>query len=198
MTRKTNILRLLCALTLVFSWSVLSADPGDSMVDESAQPAETTEATDTTTETQPEAQPQETQTTETKPASECSADLRSDSPQEQIRGAKCAAEKKDEKAVPDLIHVLKNQDQPSVLTEVLIALAVIGETGETTSALMEKAGDTSLKPADRYIVVATLVALRTDAQKAQIQSLLSDLEGSDASDALLKDLASKLKPLVSG
>ncbi|KAB2934708.1 MAG: hypothetical protein F9K24_02735 [Leptonema illini] len=198
MTRKTNILRLLCALTLVFSWSVLSADPGDSMVDESAQPAETTEATDTATETQPEAQPQETQTTETKPASECSADLRSDSPQEQIRGAKCAAEKKDEKAVPDLIHVLKNQDQPSVLTEVLIALAVIGETGETTSALMEKAGDTSLKPADRYIVVATLVALRTDAQKAQIQSLLSDLEGSDASDALLKDLASKLKPLVGG
>ena len=198
MTRKTNILRLLCALTLVFSWSVLSADPGDSMVDESAQPAETTEATDTATETQPEAQPQETQTTETKPASECSADLRSDSPQEQIRGAKCAAEKKDEKAVPDLIHVLKNQDQPSVLTEVLIALAVIGETGETTSALMEKAGDTSLKPADRYIVVATLVALRTDAQKAQIQSLLSDLEGCDASDALLKDLASKLKPLVSG
>lgn len=198
MTRKTNILRLLCALTLVFSWSVLSADPGDSMVDESAQPAETTEATDTATETQPEAQPQETQTTETKPASECSADLRSDSPQEQIRGAKCAAEKKDEKAVPDLIHVLKNQDQPSVLTEVLIALAVIGETGETTSALMEKAGDTSLKPADRYIVVATLVALRTDAQKAQIQSLLSDLEGSAASDALLKDLASKLKPLVGG
>jgi len=198
MTRKTNILRLLCALTLVFSWSVLSADPGDSMVDESAQPAETTEATDTATEAQPEAQPQETQTTETKPASECSADLRSDSPQEQIRGAKCAAEKKDEKAVPDLIHVLKNQDQPSVLTEVLIALAVIGETGETTSALMEKAGDTSLKPADRYIVVATLVALRTDAQKAQIQSLLSDLEGSDASDALLKDLASKLKPLVGG
>lgn len=198
MTRKTNILRLLCALTLVFSWSVLSADPGDSMVDESAQPAETTEATDTATETQPEAQPQETQTTETKPASECSADLRSDSPQEQIRGAKCAAEKKDEKAVPDLIHVLKNQDQPSVLTEVLIALAVIGETGETTSALMEKAGDTSLKPADRYIVVATLVALRTDAQKAQIQSLLSDLEGSDASDALLKNLASKLKPLVGG
>ncbi|EHQ06391.1 hypothetical protein [Leptonema illini] len=198
MTRKTNILRLLCALTLVFSWSVLSADPGDSMVDESAQPAETTEAIDTATETQPEAQPQETQTTETKPASECSADLRSDSPQEQIRGAKCAAEKKDEKAVPDLIHVLKNQDQPSVLTEVLIALAVIGETGETTSALMEKAGDTSLKPADRYIVVATLVALRTDAQKAQIQSLLSDLEGSDASDALLKDLASKLKPLVGG
>lgn len=198
MTRKTNILRLLCALTLVFSWSVLSADPGDSMVDESAQPAETTEATDTATETQPEAQPQETQTTETKPASECSADLRSDSPQEQIRGAKCAAEKKDEKAVPDLIHVLKNQDQPSVLTEVLIALAAIGETGETTSALMEKAGDTSLKPADRYIVVATLVALRTDAQKAQIQSLLSDLEGSDASDALLKDLASKLKPLVGG
>lgn len=198
MTRKTNILRLLCALTLVFSWSVLSADPGDSMVDESAQPAETTEATDTATETQPEAQPQETQTTETKPASECSADLRSDSPQEQIRGAKCAAEKKDEKAVPDLIHVLKNQDQPSVLTEVLIALAVIGETGETTSALMEKAGDTSLRPADRYIVVATLVALRTDAQKAQIQSLLSDLEGSDASDALLKDLASKLKPLVGG
>jgi hypothetical protein len=198
MTRKTNILRLLCALTLVFSWSVLSADPGDSMVDESAQPAETTEATDTATETQPEAQPQETQTTETKPASECSADLRSDSPQEQIRGAKCAAEKKDEKAVPDLIHVLKNQDQPSVLTEVLIALARIGETGETTSALMEKAGDTSLKPADRYIVVATLVALRTDAQKAQIQSLLSDLEGSDASDALLKDLASKLKPLVGG
>lgn len=198
MTRKTNILRLLCALTLVFSWSVLSADPGDSMVDESAQPAETTEATDTATEPQPEAQPQETQSTETKPASECSADLRSDSPQEQIRGAKCAAEKKDEKAVPDLIQVLKNQDQPSVLTEVLIALAVIGETGETTSALMEKAGDTSLKPADRYIVVATLVALRTDAQKAQIQSLLSDLEGSDASDALLKDLASKLKPLVGG
>lgn len=181
MTRKRYVLRILCALTLVFSWSVLSADPGDSMVDQSAQP---------------EAVAQDTQSNETPAASECSADLRSDNPADQIRGAKCAAEKKDKKAVPDLIHVLKTQNQPTVLTEVLVALAAIGETGETTTVLLEKAGDTGLKPADRYVVVATLVALRTDADKEKIRSLLSDIEGSESSDALLKDLAAKLKPLL--
>jgi hypothetical protein len=192
MTRK-NILRLICALTLVFSWSILSAEPG-SMVDESAQPA--TENTDS----QPTESTQPAETTDapsSRPASECSADLRSDSPSDQIRGAQCAAMKKDQKAVPDLIQVLKNQDQADVLNEVLIALAVIGETGDSTAALIAKAGDNSLKPADHYVVIATLAALRTDEKKAEILSILTSVEES-ASDELLKHLAGKLKTLIGG
>lgn len=193
MTRKTSLFRLLCTLTLIFSWSVLSAETSESMVDESAQPAEVNEA-DSVDQYQ---EPQEDQA-EAAPASVCSADLRSDSPADQIRGAQCAAENKDEKAVPDLIHLLRNQDNRSVLAEVLIALAAVGQTGDTTSALMERAADNSLKPADRYILVATLVALRTEEDADRIYSLLSEVEASEDSDLLLRDLATRLKPLVGG
>lgn len=159
----------------------------ESMANQSAQPA-------------PAEQPASTDATQ-KPAeavSACSADLRSDSPETQKAGARCAAEKKDEKAVPDLIQLVKRSERSEVLAEALYALAAIGENRASTDALIEKSGDPALTPAERYIVVAALVALRNDTKKEQILNLLGQVEQSDKSDDILKDLATRLKKVVGG
>lgn len=186
MIRKKDILRFVCVATLLVTWDVYA----DSMADQSAQPTPASEEKAPATEPAKE--------TATQPASPCAADLQSDSPDSQKVGARCAAEKKDEKAVPGLINLVKHTDRSDVLAEALYSLAAIGEKSASTDALIEKSADPNLRPAERYIVVAAIVALRNDSKKEQILNLLSEVEKSDKSDDLLKDLATRLKKAVGG
>lgn len=184
MTSKT-ILSGFISLAALSVGGSLFAD--ESMANQSAQPA--TAESSTSTEA-----PRKT----AEAASPCSGDLRSDSPESQKAGARCAAEKKDEKAIPDLLNLVKRSERSEVLAESLYALSAIGETGVSTDALIEKSADPALTPAERYIVVAALVALRNDGKKEQILNLLGQVEQSDKSDDLLKDLATRLKKVVGG
>jgi len=187
MKLKSKVFRLLIVVSLVFSWSVLYADPGESMADESVQSTDQAES---------EAQATSESENEQK-SSPCSDALRSDSAADQIQGAHCAVEHKDKAAIADLIHVLKTQENSDVVTEVVYALAALGaENGDTTGALIEKANDKNVKAADRYIIVAALAALRTDEDKDQISEVLTNIGSDDSADDLLKDLATKLTILL--
>lgn len=204
MIRKNFFLHLLCVLTLVLFSTSVFANSDVNMTDESAQvqdqssddqSAEDQNSVDQSADN--DEATKATETVESKPESKCSADLRSDSVTDQVNGAKCAGQNKDSKAIADLLNLLQNQDNPTVATEVFIALAQIGETGENdevTNAVINLAANESLKPADRYIAIAAMVALRTDSTKQQIIDTLSNAEQSN--DTLLSDLAAKLKALL--
>lgn len=126
----------------------------------------------------------------------CIDDLRSDNPEVQISGAECLGENKDKEGINPLLDVLRTTSDTEVAVSCAKALAAINDSPATVGGLLA-ALDSVENATTKYGIVAALAVLTTDENKADVQAALDRVEV-QTDDELLKDLAVRVRTLISG
>ena len=122
------------------------------------------------------------------------ADLKSDNSALTVEALKALGQKKEEKAISEIIPLLEKKDSPTVQFQAAIALGEIGKAGSSTAALIKLARE-SVRSEIQYASLVSLAAIKDADKKSEVQELLSWISA-NTKDDLLKDLASKLSGVL--
>ena len=121
--------------------------------------------------------------------------LSSQNPLAQIEACRQLGEDQNKDAIAPLIQLMENTGDDQVAAAAAAALGAIGEKGEATTAILRVASKTD-SAGLQYASVAALANLKDEEQKEDVMNLLARIE-ENSGDELLKDLASKVKTLLS-
>ncbi len=112
---------------------------------------------------------------------------------ETIRHIRLLGERKEEGGVSELVRIVRTERHPRILWNAAMVLGMLGEPGESTTALLELL-QKSKDPVVRYVALTSLAALVNDQNRASILAATEQVE-LETSDLLLKDLAGQLARL---
>lgn len=116
-------------------------------------------------------------------------------PVAQIEACRQLGEDQNKDAIAPLIQLMENTGDNIVASAAAAALGAIGEKGDTTAAILRVAGKSN-SAGLQYASVAALANLGDEEKEEDVLNLLTRIE-ENSGDDLLKDLASKVKTMLS-
>ncbi len=122
------------------------------------------------------------------------ADLQSEESAVQIESCRKLGEKKEEKAVGELVKLAQSSKDRGVVFQAVTALGQIGKAGVSTDALLD-IGRKSAMSEVQYAALLGLVNLRDEKKAGDISSLCQWIQ-ENSTDDVLKDLAVKVAQII--
>lgn len=107
-----------------------------------------------------------------------------------VEAIRALGERKEEKAVPSLIKILKEDQSMNLRRNAAISLALIGKPGETTDALLAVIKDSG-QPVLQYTAVLALVVINDEDKKADVKGAIQWVS-ENTTDEKLMDLSVKM------